>query len=116
MATITTTDMSGVGQRAMTEVTLDASSDTFTYVADRRAILVLRNPTGGAISPVIDGDGGANVAVPGVGDVDVSGGYAVGSIGAGAVVAIPLDTIREYLKGVITITSGSGLIGSLLEY
>lgn len=35
---------------------------------------------------------------------------------AGAEVAIPLDTIRAYLVGVIAITGGTGLSASLLEF
>ena len=116
MTTIPTTDMTGSGARVATEATLNGTADTFTYIAGRRAILVLRNPTGGPISPVIDGDGASSVAVGGVGSVDISSGYAVGAIAAGAVSAIPLDTIREYLAGTIAITSGTGLVGALLEY
>lgn len=116
MTTIPTTDMGGFGRRTLTEATLNGTLDTFTYVPRKRAILVLRNPTGAAISPVIDGNAGTTVPVAGVGPVDVSGGYAVGSIAAGAAVAIPLDTIAEYLKGTIAINSGSGLVGALLEY
>lgn len=116
MATITATAMTGSGARTVTEVTLNASSDTFTYSSGARQILVLRNPTASPISPTIDGDGGTTVSVQGLGSVDVSGGYAVGSIAAGAVVAIPLDTISSYLQGTIAITSGSGLVGVLLSY
>ena len=116
MTAITTTDMSGAGQRSVSVATLNGSGDTFTYIEARRAILYLHNPTGGAISPTIDGAGGTTVNVPGIGTVDVSGGYAVGSIAAGATVAIPVDTIREYLQGTIAITGGTGLEASYLEY
>lgn len=116
MPAIPKTDMSGFGRRALAEVTLNGTNDTFVYAPRKRAILVLRNPTGAAISPVIDGNGGTTVPVAGVGNVDVSGGFAVGAIAAGAAVAIPLDTIAEYLKGTIAITASSGLVGALLEY
>lgn len=56
------------------------------------------------------------IPVQGVGSVDVSAGYSVGAITAGAEVAIPLDTIRAYLVGVIAITGGTGLSASLLEF
>lgn len=116
MTTIPTTDMSAAGARAVSVATLNGASDTFAYIAARRAILVLHNPTGSPISPVIDGDGGTTVAVSGVGNVDVSGGYAVGAIAAGATVAIPVDTIKEFLQGTIAINSGSGLEAHYLEY
>lgn len=117
MATVTSTSMTGTGQRTVTEVTLDGSSDTFSYSSGSRQILILRNPTGSPISPVIDGDG-ASAALPvsGVGTIDLTSGYAVGSIAAGAVKAIPLDTIKNYLSGTIAINSGSGLVAVLLSY
>jgi len=37
------------------------------------------------------------------------------SIGAGAVVAIPLNTIKEYLRGTITVTGGTDIKVSILE-
>lgn len=114
MAVIAATDMQGTGARAITETTL-TGTDSFVYKADRRAILVLDNPTAGALSPVIDGAGGTNVSVPGVGLVSVASGYAVGSIAVGASVAIPLDSINAYLVGAIAITGGTGLVATLLE-
>lgn len=112
MATITRTNVAGAGRKTVTETTLTGTADTFTYGTGDR--LILRNPTGGAISPTIDGDGGTTVAVAGVGDVSVASGYAVGSIAAGAMVTIDLDTISAYLQGTITITGGTGLVGSIL--
>ncbi len=116
MATITATDMKVVGAKAITETTLNGSSDTFSYIAAREPILVFRNPTGSPITPTIDGDGASTVEVEGVGDVDISSGYSVGSIAAGDSVAIDLSTIEEYLRGTIAINSGSGLVGQLLEF
>ncbi len=116
MATITATDMTGSGARAVAEITLDGVSDTFTYTQRKDAVLILRNPTAGAISPVIDGDGASSVPVAGVGNVDISSGYAVGSIAAGNVAAVPLDSIAQYLAGTITITGATGLVASLLEF
>lgn len=114
MAVIAATSLQGTGSRVVTETTMTAS-DSFVYNADRKAILELRNPTAGALSPVIDGAGGTNVSVPGVGLVSVASGYAVGSIAAGAAVAIPLDSISAYLVGTIGITGGTGLVARLLE-
>lgn len=114
MATIASTLTTGSGKRTLTETTLTGTADTFTFTENRGQILILRNPTGGALTPIIDGNGGTTVTVPKVGSVDVSGGYAVGSIAAGAAVAIPLDSIALYLQGTIAITGGTGLVASLL--
>lgn len=114
MATIAKTTMGGPGQRALTETTLTGTADTFTYEPNTGQILLLRNPTGGALSPIIDGADGTTVQKPGIGTVSVASGYAVGSIAAGAARAIPLDTISDYLQGAISITSGTGLVAALL--
>jgi hypothetical protein len=116
MATIAATSMGGSGVRTVTETTLTGTADTFAYNATASQVLIFRNPTGGSLSPVIDGNGGTTLPVAGVGNVDVSAGYAVGSIAAGACKAIPLDTIKAYLKGTIAITSGTGLVASLLSF
>ena len=115
MPTITATSIAGLGKAAVALTTLNGT-DSLVYREGNKPVLVLHNPTAGAISPVIDGNGGTTVPVAGIGTVDVSGGYAVGSIAAGACVAIPLITIREYLKGTIAITGGTGLTAALLEY
>jgi hypothetical protein len=116
MATIVATSMTGSGQRALTETTLTGTADTFTYTSLKNPVLKFRNPTAGALTPVIDGAGGTTVPVTGIGAVDVSTGYSVGSIAAGAAVVIPLNTISAYLNGAIAITGGTGLVASLLEY
>lgn len=115
MATITATDASGAGAATVTEVTLTGTDD-FTYNSASDPVLIMRNDTAGALTPTIDGDGGTTVGLPGVGNVSVAAGYATGSIAAGAVVAIRLNTISKYLQGTIAITGGTGLVCSLLEY
>lgn len=114
MPAITATSIKGVGAITITETTLDGS-DSLVFDRGKSPILTLRNPTGGAISPVIDGDGGSTVDLEGLGTIDVSAGFAVGSIAAGDVVSIRLNSILEYLKGTIAINSGSTLIATLLE-
>jgi hypothetical protein len=115
MPAITATNMTGPLARTLTETTLNGT-DSLVYRSDRRAVLTLRNPTAGALSPVIDGSGGTTIPVPGVGNVSVASGYAVCSIAAGAAVAIPLDTISAYLQGTVAINSGTGLVAALLEF
>jgi len=112
MPAITATSIKSYGTVAVTETTLDGS-DSLTYKRD--ALLNLRNPTGSPISPSIDGADGTTVSTNGLGIVDVSSGYSVGSIAAGNTVSIRLDTINEYLRGTIAVTSGTGLVATLLE-
>jgi hypothetical protein len=114
MPAIAATDFGANEVSTVTETTLNGS-DTLTYTAGRSKYLILRNPTGGAISPTIDGDGATSEYVPGLGTVTTSGGKAVGSIAAGAVKTINLDSITAYLKGTIAITSGTGLVAVLVN-
>ena len=114
MAVIAETLMTGPGSRALTVTTLGAS-DTLVYKAGAGQVLVLDNVTAGALTPLIDGAGGTNVSVPGVGLVSVAAGYTLPSIAAGARAAVPLDSISAYLQGVVTVTGGSGIKAVLLS-
>ena len=115
MATIVATSMQGTGARSITRTTLGAS-DTFTFDQGKNQILELDNVTAGPLTVTIDGAGGTTVPVAGVGAVDVSGGYSTGVIAAGAMVAIPLNSISAYLQGVIAVTGGTGIKAALLEF
>lgn len=116
MAAITSTSMAGPGVRTLAETTLSAS-DTLAYDPGvHGSILLLRNPTGGALSPVITGSlASAAILVAGYGNVSAAAGLAVGSIPAGQARAIPLDSVSRYLDGTVTITGGSGLVASFLK-
>jgi len=114
MPAITATNFGANGVTTVTETTLNGT-DSFVLTAGRSKYLILRNPTGGAISPTIDGDGATSEYVPGLGTVTTSGGYAVGSIAAGAVKTVSLDSIAAYLKGTIAITGGTGLVAVLVN-
>lgn len=115
MPAIPVTNMSGPGVRAATEFTLTAS-DTLAYdPGSPGSILLLRNPTGGALSPTIVGSlASASIPVNGFGSVSAAS-YAVGSIPAGAARVIPLDSIKLFLEGTVTITGGVGLIATFLK-
>ena len=115
MATITSTNGQGSGEKTVTETTLDGT-DTFTYKAGVNQTLTLRNATGGALTPLIDGDGAGTVEVSGVGAIDISAGYQMGSIGAGEVATIKTETIKKFLVGTIAMTGGTGIVATLLEY
>jgi len=114
MATIAPTNVSGSGVVSVTETILGAS-DTFIFKRNKRQKLILRNDTVGALTPNIDGDGSSDVGIDGIGSIDVSGGFDVGSMAADEVVSINTDSIREYLKGTIEITGGTGLVAILME-
>jgi hypothetical protein len=116
MPAIVATDASGTGTTALTETTLDGATDSLVYNAAKGPLLILDNPTAGALSPVIDGADGTTIPCDGVGDVDVSSGFAVGSIAVGDSVAIKLGTIRSFLQGTVSITGGTGLVATLLEF
>lgn len=115
MAAITATNAKVIGSAALAVTTLSAS-DTFVYNGSRNPVLILDNPTAGALTPNIDGAGGTTVAVTGIGNVSVSNGYTTPSIPAGGRAFIPLKSIEKYLQGVITVTNGSGLKASILEF
>jgi hypothetical protein len=116
MPAITSTNIGGTGATTVTETTLDGATDSMVYLSGVNQTLTLRNPTAGALTPIIDGDG-ANAALPvaGAAPYDLSGGYPVGSIGVGEVVFIKTDTIKLYLEGTIAITGGTGIIATLTE-
>lgn len=113
MPAITATSIFASGVLTLTETTLNGT-DTFTY--ETGDILTLRNPTVGALSPTIDGAGGTTWDAEGIGVITVSAGYAVGSIGIGAARVIPLDSIRAYCQGAVSITGGTGLVASILRH
>lgn len=115
MAAITATQIGVAGGTVVTVTTLGAS-DTLTFNASRDPVLILDNVTGGALTPNIDGAGGTTQAVSGIGNVSVASGFTTPSIGAGVCYAIPLKTISAYLQGVITVTGGSGIKASILEF
>ena len=114
MPAITKTQVTGLAPD-ITETTLNGT-DSLVYSESRGEVLILRNDSGSSISPTIVGADATIVFVSGIGDVDVSGGYAVGAIANGAVKAVRLDAIKSYLAGDVTITSGTGLDAQLLSF
>ena len=115
MPTITPTNMQGPGDRVINEVTLDGSTDTFTFNPKANPVLVLRNDTGSPLTPTIAGADADTKNVPGIGLVDVSE-FSFSEIADGEAVTLPLLTIRDYLEGAITVGSGTGLLAQLLEF
>lgn len=114
MPAVTMTVVPAAGQVTVTETTLNGT-DSLTYISGAGQILILRNPTGAPISPVIDGAGGTTVVKPGLGTVNVGTGYAVGAIAPGASAIVSLDRIADFLRGAVAINTGSGLVASLIR-
>jgi len=106
----------GASAGAFAQLTLTtlAGGDTFNYVKGTGQILVLLNPTGGAISPVIVG-AGTTWNTDGAGAKSISAGYAAFSIAAGQIKLIPLDTMEGFLQGAIVINSSAGLKAALIN-
>ena len=115
MAAIAITSVNVQGEVVVAETTL-GSSDTIAFAQGQKMVLILRNASGGALTPKIDGDGGTTVFVEGVGDVSVAGGYTLASIANGAVVAIHLDTVEAYCKGTVTITGGLDIVATCIRF
>jgi hypothetical protein len=114
MATIVQTSIGGKGARAAAMTTMTAS-DTLAYQPGTGQLLHLRNPTGGALTPVFNGSLNDVAQVTGGPDVSTTSGLTLAAVPAttGSVV-IPLDTIAAYLKGTITITGCTGMVAVLL--
>lgn len=115
MANITKTSVTGSGQKAVVVTTLGAS-DTLIFKKGVKSTLVLNNSSGGALTPLIVGADATTFPASGLGNVDVSAGFQLTSIGDGETVVLPLDSISGYLSGEITITGGDLIEAQLLEY
>jgi hypothetical protein len=115
MPAIVATTALGAGSRVVTETTLNGT-DSFTFNSTKNPIMILRNPTTGALTATFVGSTATTVAFDGVPSVSIAAGYATTSIAATGVVAVPLNSIKEYLRGTLTITGGTGLVATLLEY
>jgi hypothetical protein len=113
MAVIAATSARQHGPFTIAETTLGAS-DTFTRDERFTQFLVLRNPTGGSLSLLIDGDGGGNVNAPGLGVVNVGSGITI-TVAAGATRWVNLATIEQYLQGTIALTGASGMVAALIN-
>jgi len=114
MAAITSITASGVlGAFTAAKTTLSAD-DTITIASGKTQLLILDNTPGGSLTCTIDGSGGTTVAVQGIGDVDVSGGYAI-VVAAGAQKAVILSTISRYCQGTVHLLGASTLKATLID-
>ena len=108
--------MAEIKQTQLTDTAVAVPSTTIAgtvslaYRAGIGQVLVIDNKSASAISPRITGRQATSVDVKGLGDVELSGGYSVGSIAAGAAVAIKLDNVRHWLTGQIELSGASGAV------
>jgi hypothetical protein len=113
MPAISSIEANVVGDFSAPLTTLTAS-DTITFAANRRQLLVIRNPTAGSLTLKIDGDGGSTISVPGVGNVNVANGYDI-IVGAGLSRAVVLSSISAYCQGTVTLTGAATCIVQLFN-
>lgn len=102
------------GSYTCNESTLSAD-DTITIDTSKKQVLVLRNAGGSPLTCTVDGDGATSVAVPGLGVVTTSGGYAI-AVPAGESRAVHLSAISEYCKGVVHLLGASGMKATLFNF
>lgn len=113
MATIPSTSAVVSAPTAVARITLGAS-DTLTYAAGSRQMLILDNTTAGSISVTIDGAGSVPVPIPGAGQTfDTSAGLVI-AVPANSMKIVPLDAIRAFLGGVVAVTGGTGLLAGII--
>lgn len=115
MPAIVATSMAKGSPRASTRTVLGASGNPITYAPGTGQVLVLHNPTGGALSPTIIGAGSTTADLEGAGTINFAAGLSLGAIAVGGQIVVPLDFIAQYLKGVIDIAGGTALAATLLN-
>lgn len=111
MAAIVNTSKAVQGSVTPAQVTLATSGDTLTYIPNAGQELILVNTSASPVVVTVDGADGTTVAVPGTGGAtfSVAAGYTV-SVAANATSIVLLDTIAQYLKGVVAITAATGAV------
>lgn len=107
MAAIASISAAGVGLFAANQSTLSAS-DTITFDPTKVNLLVLDNTTAGLLTATLDGADGTTVTVPGVGVVSVAAGLPL-AVPANSSVAVRLNSVSAYCKGIVSLTGGATL-------
>lgn len=108
MALITQTSLKVKGATDL-DVTTLTGADTFLFQPDGNQFLVIENNTGSAKTPKVTGSTApANFFIRGYGYKDLSGGLEFTAIPDGESAAVPLHSIREWLKGSVTLTGCAG--------
>lgn len=114
MPVITVQDVRNTTESALTQTTLDGATDTFTFNNGKSQLLILTNTTGAPVAVTMVGDGAAaNFVCNGYGQNAVDP-VAI-TVGANAVHTQYLNAVGNILKGVTTITNGTGLTAALIN-
>lgn len=114
MAVIAATSLKTSGVMTITETTLTAA-DSLVYNESKRPVLTLRNTTASPVVVTIDGSTVTTVAIPGTAETfDAASGKAI-TVPANGHQAVKLYDIREFLKGTVAVTGGTGCVAVLLE-
>jgi hypothetical protein len=96
------------------ETTLTAS-DTITFNSAKIQLLLVTNATAGALTLLIDGDGGTTINVAGVGAINVAAGKSIVIPATTGSKLITLSTISAYCQGVVTLSGAVGAKVRLIE-
>lgn len=111
MAALTVNTRNNNAPQNVTPNTLSAS-DTLAYAEGKQMEIELRNTTASPVVVTIRGSTATTVPVAGSGGAtfDVSGGKEITVPGViGATTRVPLDSLKSYLKGNITVEDGVGV-------
>lgn len=115
MAAISSIEINDTGAAITATGTALSADDTITIDARKTQLLVLRNTTGSTVNVTLDGDGAsATHQVAGVGLIDLTAGKVL-AVPANAAVAVKLSALREYCKGVVHLTGGTGVSAHLFN-
>lgn len=115
MAAISSIEITDTGSAIASTGTALSADDTITIDTRKTQLLVLRNTTGSTVNVTLDGDGAsAAYQVAGVGPLDLTAGKVL-AVGANAAIAVKLSALREYCKGVVHLTGGTGVSAQLFN-
>lgn len=115
MAAITAISASNLNDFIDAPETTLTASDTITFNSAKVQILLVTNTTAGALTLLIDGDGGTTVNVAGIGAINVAAGKSIIIPANTGSKLITLSTISAYCQGVVTLTGAVGAKVRLIE-
>lgn len=114
MATISNSSKDVLGAFTPTKTILSAS-DVLTFVTGANQELIMYNITASAVPVTFAGAGSTTVTVTGAGALTASVASLVVTVPANGFQVVRLDTIPAYLKGVVTVTGGVGVIATVIQ-
>lgn len=113
MAVIAQTLATDGGNPATLARTVLSASDTLTYTAGSRQVVVLFNTTASLVTATIVGSTATTISPAGYGGtISVAAGKPI-AVPASSTVLVELDDLSAFLQGVISINGGVGLTAHL---